>query len=76
MLLEHGAVVDARCYSNTTALHWAAQRGRTQVARLLLENGADVNVRDEFGITPSQLGSRYPEIVELLSAYGAEYVEE
>ena len=70
MLLERGAVVDARCQHDMTALHWAASRGKTQVARLLLEHGADVNVRDKFGMTPSRLASRYPEIVELLSAYG------
>jgi len=63
-------VVDARCQHDMTALHWAASRGKTQVARLLLEHGADVNVRDKFGMTPSRLASRYPEIVELLSAYG------
>ncbi len=76
MLLEHGAVIDARCQYNKTALHWAAQDGRTQVARLLLEHGADVDVRDALGNTPSQLASRYPEIVELLSTYGAESVKE
>jgi ankyrin repeat protein len=61
-----------------TPLHFVARGGRTEFVRLLLEHGADANVRDEFGDTPSQLASRYelPEIVELLSEYGAEFVYE
>lgn len=42
-----------------------------EFVRLLLEHGADVNARDQFGDTPSQVGSRcgYPESLELLSKY-------
>ncbi len=76
MLLERGTVIDARCDSDMTALHWAAMRGKTEVARLLLEHGADVNVRDALDNTPSHWASRYPEVVELLSVYGAESVKE
>jgi hypothetical protein len=37
-----------------------------QVARVLLEHGADVHARDEDGFISSQLGSRegHPETVE------------
>jgi ankyrin repeat protein len=72
MLLEREAVINAQGQGDMTLLHWAVQRGgRTEVVRLLLEHGADVNARDEYGNTPSQLGSRhgYPEIVELLFEY-------
>ncbi|KAF8490662.1 hypothetical protein F5888DRAFT_1098085 [Russula emetica] len=75
MLLERGAMIDPRGRRGWTALHLAAKYGRIGAVRLLLEHGADVNVRDGNGYTPSQLGSRQ-EIVELLSAYGAESVEE
>ena len=73
MLLERGAVVNARCRDGMTPLHWAAQEGRTEFVRLLLEHGADVNAHDEYDDTPSRFGSRYehPEIVELLSEYRA-----
>ena len=39
--------------------------------RLLLDHGADVNVRDKYGKTTSDLASLYgyPEIVELLFEY-------
>jgi ankyrin repeat protein len=42
--------------------------GQTEVVRLLLERGADAHVRDQYGDTPSELGSQngHHEIVELL----------
>ena len=79
MLLERGAMVDARGNYGRTPLHWAAENGLTELARLLLEYGADVNVRDEDGggDTPSELGSQmgHHEIVELLSDYDASSVK-
>jgi hypothetical protein len=78
MLLEREALINARYQSDMTPLHWAAQGGgRTEVLRLLLEHGADVSARDEYGSTPSELASLYgyPEIVELLSEYCAKSVK-
>ncbi len=81
MLLERGAlaVIDAPGLRGRTPLHWAVQNGKSQVVQLLLESGANVNARDESGGTPSGLASEsfagYQEIVELLSAYGAESVK-
>jgi ankyrin repeat protein len=74
MLLERGAVVDARAKSGRTPLHAAVGEGNIRVARLLLEHGADVNARDESGGTPSQ-GTTQQDILELLSEYGAESVK-
>ena len=76
MLLERGAAIDARGQSDRTALHMAIVAKRIEPVRFLLEHGADVNVRDDAGETPSQLASSkgFREIVELLSAYGAESV--
>jgi hypothetical protein len=71
MILERGAVVDARDYRGKTSLHIAAERGKIRVARLLLKHGADVNARDKSGKTPSQFSTRQ-EFVELFSMYGAE----
>jgi ankyrin repeat protein len=78
MLLDSGALIGARGFYGRTPLHWAAVNGQIGAVRLLLEHDADVNVRDKGGDTPSRLGSRrgHQEIVELLSAYGAESVEE
>jgi len=52
-LLEHGIDVDAQ--SNTedaTPLHQASSYGGFKVAQLLLDHGADINVRDKNGRTP------------------------
>jgi ankyrin repeat protein len=78
MLLERGALIEVRGTYDWTALHRAAVFDKIQIARLLLEHGADVNARDKSGETPSQLGSRrgHHAIVELLSAYGAESVQQ
>jgi ankyrin repeat protein len=73
MLLERGAVIDAQSISGRTALSFAAARGDTQVVRLLLEHGVDVNVRDNEGQTASQFTTDQ-EIVEILSKYDAKSV--
>jgi ankyrin repeat protein len=73
MLLERGAVVDARDNRGGTSLHKAVEMGRIRVARLLLKHGADVNARDDPDKTPSQYTTQQ-EILELLSGYGAESV--
>ncbi|KAK3303773.1 ankyrin repeat-containing domain protein [Chaetomium strumarium] len=43
VLLRYGAAVDARDGYGRTPLHWAAESGHTDVARLLVEAGADVS---------------------------------
>ena len=77
MLLEHGAVIDAQNVRGETALHHAVKNIYTSAVQLLLEHGADVNVCDQNGDTPSNLASSCgnQEIVELMSAYGAESIK-
>jgi ankyrin repeat protein len=76
MLLERGALTDVHGSGGLTALHYAVYNNNDQFVRLLLEHGADVNIRDNYGGTPSELASKegYHEIVELLSEYRAESV--
>lgn len=41
------------------ALHWAAELGKTEVMKLLLEKGkADVNLKDNEGYTALQWAAR------------------
>ena len=67
-----------------TPLHWAANRGRKDVARLLVESGADINKADLSGKTPLHWASQwmslphntaqgfcYGEVVQLLIDCGA-----
>ncbi len=60
--------------SHRTVLHVAAEIGQFKIAKLLIDNGANVNVRDSRGQQPLILASRggSKEIVELLVSHGAE----
>jgi len=57
-----------------TPLHWAADRGRLDTARLLLEKGAEVDAREDRGTTPllSALWRGHLPLVELLLEAGAD----
>ena len=56
-LLEHGADVNVRTKDDTTTLHVAAQNGRLDNTRVLLERGANVGEEGGHGRTPSQVAS-------------------
>ena len=52
-LLEHGIDVGTEAYTeHSTALHLASYYGGFKVAQLLLNHGADINVRGKNGQTP------------------------
>lgn len=58
-----------------TLLHFAARDGLYDVCKLLLENGADVNVSNKKGMTPLHLAAWNGcplEIIELLIAHNAD----
>jgi ankyrin repeat protein len=58
----------------STALHWAAGKGRKEIVELLLANGADVNAKNKDGETPLYLAARdgRMDAVELLLTKGAD----
>jgi ankyrin repeat protein len=73
-LVRAGANVNAHSgVTRTTALHMAARRGRTEIARALLESGAAVNALDRKGHTPLQraIHCRMGGVAQLLLAAGA-----
>ncbi len=57
-----------------TALHFACDRGRTAIARLLIEKGAHINELDEDGLTPLHYAAtcEHPDIVRILLSLGAD----
>jgi ankyrin repeat protein len=74
LLLSKSAKVDARSKLGRTALLIAAAHdGATEAARLLIEKGADINARDEGGMSVLEqaASSNHIELVRLLLAKGA-----
>ncbi len=47
--------VEYRSKNNITLLHWAVTNSQIDVAKLLVNNGIDVSVVDEFGKTAASL---------------------
>jgi hypothetical protein len=79
-LLDHGANVEGIAERpNPTPLAYAAEMGSLELVKLLVEHGADVNVRffagtdedHEVPLTPLMRCERYPEITDYLRANGA-----
>jgi hypothetical protein len=55
VLIAAGATVDAKCEYGTTALHMAASWGHLDMAKCLIEHGADPAVQDGEGLTPREM---------------------
>ena len=51
LLLEEGAYIDAASPNGTTPLMMAVRYGQGDVARLLVEEGADATLKNELGLT-------------------------
>ncbi|KAF8492973.1 hypothetical protein F5888DRAFT_857262 [Russula emetica] len=60
LLLERGVDVNARAKDDSTALHEASAYGTPEVVRLLLEHGANVEMKNNNGRTPHQTMSGTP----------------
>jgi truncated hemoglobin YjbI len=74
-LVRAGANVDARDgVKHCTALHMAARRGNVDVARALLDCGADIEARDTLGETPLRrsVNCDKTEVAALLLSRGAD----
>jgi ankyrin repeat protein len=57
-LVQRGSLLEHRNTLGWSALHVAAARGQTGVARTLLDLGADLHARDQEGHTPLLLAAR------------------
>ena len=75
LIVEHSQDVNARgFYLEETPLHVASRRGHADIARLLLEHGADGNAQNFRNRTPLYVSSGYGhvEIVRILLEHGAD----
>ncbi|KAK4263495.1 hypothetical protein QN277_028894 [Acacia crassicarpa] len=72
LLEEDRTLVNARDYDNRTPLHVASLHGWVDVAKCLLEYGADVNAQDRWRNTPlaDAEGGQKLGMVELLKSHG------
>jgi uncharacterized protein len=71
-LIESGANVNAKDYSNNTALIWALCKGHVEIARFLIEKGADVDARGTTTALIMAAAFGHKEILKLLIDKGAD----
>ena len=72
-LVRAGADVNASGgLTRATALHMAARRGHAEIARTLLDCGAEIEARDYKGVTPLEraVNCRRATVVQLLTERG------
>jgi outer membrane protein assembly factor BamB len=77
-LLDAGAPIESGARHGQTALYCAADKGRLEVVRLLVERSANVNARDTFfKLSPLELalGNGHLEVAHYLLAHGADQAD-
>lgn len=74
LLLRQGANADHENEQGLTPLHWSALNGRTDLAEILLEHGADINQREGYTgkLTPMAMAllMGYDDVVEFMAERG------
>ena len=74
-LILKGFNVNAKdAWDGSTPLHICAEEGRSDVAKILIENGADIEAKDDSFETPLYRASfaGYKNVIEVLLANGAD----
>ncbi len=75
LLIDYAADVTIKGNYDQTALHHASKNGNVQIAKILLDNGANshINGRDRYGMTPLHHASinGCTSIIEMLLVQGA-----
>ena len=67
-----GTNINSAGSRGSTALHWAAEKGHTNILQFLLARGANVEVKDDEGNTPLLTSNGHLDIAQLLLEHGAE----
>jgi ankyrin repeat protein len=76
-MLREKAAVNEKDWLGYSPLHWACYFGYTDVAKLLLDSGANHNLISDTGRTPLEIARAmdYEQIAELLCKHGAKEYE-
>ncbi|MBT8100827.1 MAG: ankyrin repeat domain-containing protein [Gammaproteobacteria bacterium] len=69
-VVEMGIDIDARNEDGQTAMHMAAFTGADPVVQYLAEQGADINVVDNYGETPWSMASGISPVLRYRGLYG------
>jgi ankyrin repeat protein len=76
LIAQIGSGIDsADAKDGNTALHYASENGHFEVVRLLTEKGANINLTNECGETPSHLAIAYGhslQVLQFLAEKGAD----
>ena len=69
LLLDHDAYIDTASPNGTTPLMMAARGNHPSTVTLLLDQGADPQVKNQLGITALEFAKHYnaPDAIEILS---------
>jgi ankyrin repeat protein len=51
-LRHHGASYDKKDKGGSTAVHWAVDSGNLELVDWMLDDGADIGIKDDNGWTP------------------------
>jgi ankyrin repeat protein len=68
--VEMGVNINARSDEGQTAMHMAAFTGADMVVQYLADQGADVNVKDNYGETPWSMASGISPVLRYRGLYG------
>ena len=73
LLVDHGAALNVQAVDGATALHLAAQEGKIEVVRFLLDADAAIDLEDKVGDTPAKVAllNKHLPTLELLLRHGA-----
>ena len=68
LLLDHAAYIDAESTNKTPPLMMAARGGQEDAVKLLIEEGADISLKNEAGLTAEDFAVKndHPDVANLL----------
>jgi ankyrin repeat protein len=75
LLINHGANINAQNKNGNTPLHGAAIQGKKDMVLILLLNGADIKIKNQYNKLASEMAreNNFPEIAEMIEKWPTLY---